>query len=893
MTRRTFPALTGRRAARTLAFASIGLVLASSLGLGALASPVQAAGETDSEVTVKWAGENDAALQQYQPDHAGLLSDGAGNDAGSGHWDDFKNLEVTVSKTKNLGDGVVTVTATGLRPTVYSDWNPRNALSNYLQIMQCWGPDPLAADFYETCQFGANFEETKGVRELLGAAPAGRGSRPIVDVANGQDTTQFPFRAVTGDVSKPYYSAPTPEEPRRGEFRNGLDALFTPSTSNELPFVPVTPDGIARTGFETQSAAAQPYLGCGDADLAGERCWLVVVPRGIHSGEWPADQSTGYTCGTRAFEVLPYGDVMPTLQRGSPLSPDCTFFRDRIVIPLDFDEVGAGCAPGTAERRVIGSELAAATFSSWQQGLCVGTEARAYSLSTNAGDLTRSQLLTGQADLAVVSEPLTPDTIGTTNADLLADADLAYGPIANTGLAIGFYIGNETGQEWRDIRLTPRLLAKLLTQSYQSQVPSVTRSHESESFDNRTTYTVALDPEWIALGNPKFHYTPGYFVDFVTPGPHGDDSIRMLWEYIQADADAAAFLRGEADPWGMTVNPYYLPAGHQGAADGGLPYNLSTDPIDVFPRADQSLAPIAADAALYHRGIQIDSITHNPYSTNLETNGTRVFRTDTRRTQLWDPNKWSGAAGAWVPEPVGVPGTNRTIMGPTTAHTANEYRLNVASVALPLSTKTTIENVAGARNFVGLSQDSLAAAAAATVTDGATGLSQLEFASLPANAYPLTSTLNAAVNLASAKLTPEARSDYARLLEFAATEGQVSGEAPGQLPSGYAPLTESQRAATQALAAELVAAAASEPDAEAQVPGGAGSGARTVAAAGTQTAASDPAAQTQVTDSAALEIEVTAAASAPMQTVLGATLLGGLAGLATAPFLLRRRGVGG
>ncbi|MFK9943426.1 hypothetical protein ACJENI_24805, partial [Escherichia coli] len=32
--------------------------------------------------------------------------------------------------------------------------------SNYLQLMQCWGDDPLAADFAETCQFGAWSSET-------------------------------------------------------------------------------------------------------------------------------------------------------------------------------------------------------------------------------------------------------------------------------------------------------------------------------------------------------------------------------------------------------------------------------------------------------------------------------------------------------------------------------------------------------------------------------------------------------------------------------------------------------------------------------------------------------------------------------------------------------------
>ena len=122
-------------------------------------------------MTVAWAGGNDPAVQKYQVDHKKMLTDASGADAGSGHWDDFKNLKVTVSKTAGLRDEAVVVTATGMAPTSF--WNGYPHLpSNFLQLMQCWGDDPLAADFAETCQFGAWSQGTGNDESDLGRVDA-------------------------------------------------------------------------------------------------------------------------------------------------------------------------------------------------------------------------------------------------------------------------------------------------------------------------------------------------------------------------------------------------------------------------------------------------------------------------------------------------------------------------------------------------------------------------------------------------------------------------------------------------------------------------------------------------------------------------------------------------
>jgi hypothetical protein len=441
---------------RTISAIGAIVTLASAGGLVALYAPsdARAAGETDSAVTVKWAGGN-GELQQFQPDRSHMVD----NADGSGHWEDFKDLEVTVSQTEHLTDQAVTLTASGMSPTVLL--GQPNGANNFLQVMQCWGDDPNAADFAETCQWGGYSASDVGgstskASELLGQATSWTA---------GRDGAVF--RSVGGDVS-------TPVVPPDGAGANaGIGAFFVASTSNELPIVPIAADGTTKASVVVQSGAAQPYLGCGDPEAAGERCWLVIVPRGTYSGSL----ADGTPC-MDVFSPGAFGEVSFE-QKGSPIAPQCTFWDNRIAVPLDFDNPYQSCPPGSAERRVVGSELFAEASSSWQPALCTGDDGATFSLTTNSGDLARSQLLNGQADLAAVSEPLTPDNISPSDPAQLDDADLRYAPLANTSVAIGFVadgprnLAGGSGTVHTDLKLTPRLVAKLLTQSFKYDVPQV------------------------------------------------------------------------------------------------------------------------------------------------------------------------------------------------------------------------------------------------------------------------------------------------------------------------------------------------------------------------------------------------------------------------------------
>jgi hypothetical protein len=101
------------------------------------------------------------------------------------------------------------------------------------------------------------------------------------------------------------------------------------------------------------------------------------------------------------------------------------------------------------------------------------------------------------------------------------------------------------------------------------------------------------------------------------------------------------------------------------------------------------------------------------------------------------------------------------------------------------------------RIFVGPTQQGLRAGVDSMKPRDTPSVREPAILEQPAGAYPLTTLTYAAI--APLALDAEARSDYARFVEFAATDGQTPGTELGNLPAGYLPLPESYT--QQALAA--------------------------------------------------------------------------------------------
>lgn len=894
-----------RRLARALAAVSAIGVLLSGAGLASLAtSPAALAADTDSAVTVSWAGDN-GKLQQYQPTVREQHLPG-GELADSGKHEDFKDVKVTVSQTQELTDQVVTVKLAGLATTnpVQAKWQ-NLVSSNFYQLMQCWGPDPNAPDFAETCAFGglagqAGYSEGGRIMESAGLAP-GIGTRARHNTGyftkDGEPATAdeydpydpghrvnprygVPFRSVQGAVSLPEWI------PSQYSVVNGVGRFFG-GTSNEQLIVNSIVGRASETQFQVLSAAANPYLGCGADDGTGEArdCWLVIVPRGEHGGSfkdadtqcedrslvertsWDPDQS---------LEYPGYGD-QSFYQEGSSLDPACSFWDDRLVVPLDFQPRGMVCADGAA-RPLIGTELVVAAVGSWQSALCSGETKALFSLTTAASSVVAENVAAGERPLGLVG------------AALPADAGLIeprYAPVTNTGVVIAFRSEHfSTGRAVERLRLTPRLVAKLLTNSYKASVPWVS-GNDRRYYEHLESNPdeLGLDPEFMEL-NPDVGYYKNFGTDLMVIGPQGDDGLRQLWAWIQADDQARAFLAGEPDESGMKVNPYYLKAGHPEARGGGLDVDLTTDSIDTAPKADQTLAPDQATADRDHRGTRVDSLMMNPYSSGYEEVARRVLTGDLKRTIFWDsltPNS-SGESGAWVGAPSSIyvkPGL-RTL-GATDAHSALALGLQVAELQLPNSS-----------DFVGPTTAAMQVTVSTQQVDATTGVATTDFAELPAGAYPLAQTLYAAVDIAGAKLDEGARHDYAALIDYAAGPGQAPGQQRGQLPLGYAPLSEAQRAQATAVATELRNWRPGQQDTPGATPPGAippgaiPAGVAPTSAATLAANSPEAGAQTRVSPNA---VAASGDTDAPQGTIALLGLLGAsLGGLALGPFMLRRAG---
>lgn len=708
-----FEVLPGLRRARAVLFAiALGTTVAGVL----LLSP-----------QTTWAAAEDAGL-----------TDSAATVPGTG---EFADLRVTVSQTRNLINQVVTVSWTGGLPT--QPFTGQFGI-NYLQIMQCWGDDPLGPDRTQ-CQYGVS----NTVRPEAGAWVRSRQvSYTFVDPA---EALKLPAGSL-GTASVPFWAVG--KDKPTGAAASARNDFFDTLGTNEIPAARTRGDGTGLEFFEIQTVRQASGLGCGDpvttsGTVKGRPCWLVIVPRG--SAE--VDGTTRQSDGRRPLD-------------SSPLSQ--TNWDNRIVVPLEFLPVAPSCPIGPPERRIVGHELVTDAISSWQPTLCAGGGSL-YSYIQLNDEVARNQVIGGSSPgLAMLTNPIPLDQSP-------PDRPLVYAPVALSGLAIAFNIEHQPaplaspadqaldGRRFESMRLTPRLVAKLLTQSYRFAVlgaPDYLKSNAAG---------LTVDPEFLDL-NPEYR---GFAGDagtvpqdaLVQLGP--SDLTALLWSWVSADPDASAFLTGAPDPFGMVVNP----------ANKGLTMSEST-----FPRNDQACVETFINPTLTLRDCTLDM---RPFTNNMHDSGRAASRGDTKaRVRTFADQALLRTL------PPQNPG-QRALLAVIDTATAARYNLPVAA----------LRNTAG--TFVTPTTASLLAGVAAMKPSAVAGVLAADPVARDPAAYPLTA-LSYAVT-APASLDTTAAEDYAAFLRYAAGPGQQPGVAPGQLPLGMAPLPDALRAQTATAAATIAA----------------------------------------------------------------------------------------
>ena len=681
----------------------------------------------------------------------------------------FQGMDLRVSQTKDLINQTIRIEWEDAAPT-----GPGGRFAaNYLQIMQCWGDE--SGPEREQCQFGA-------LQSLSGS----------VGLGNWTATRQVAYRSPE-DKAETIPPSPTgvayvPFDPVNGDPTEAFGAYFDSATSNEIPFAKTLATGRGQIDFEVQTAVEAHGLGCGAAQpgtAAPRHCWLVVMPRG----------------GTEVdgSEVAETGDA-PRHLNSSPLS--ASNWRHHIPIRLDFRPVGRACPIGEREIPLSGHELIADAIARWQPVLCADGPTFGYA---QVPDVIARDLVTTveQPGMVFVSDPVAP-------ADAPADRPLVYAPVTVSGLAVAFVFERQSrgpvaepekvwqrdGELVTNINLTPRLVAKLLTQSYRDVVPG------NQDYLKANPRRLNEDPDFLTINEDLVKHTALMnALDAMAPSVDMDVTS-TLWRWIDADPDARAFLDGKPDPWGMVVNKHYT----------------GTDlPLTHFPRKDTTCY-----RAPFQTAPEQCALLARPLAADLHEGARAISRGDTMGKEE-DPDAVIKPSYKRIPrQPVG----QRSLLAIVDTPSALRYGLPMAS----------LRNASG--EFVAPSPASLREAVAQTAPAPGTGVRVPDPAKLTGSAYPLPSISYAVA--APTTLGADAPA-YASLLAYAVGPGQSLGDGPGQLPLGYLPLPDELREQALDAAVALLGGGTTTtpptptpdgdgPDPTAENPGGASDPAPTSAA---------------------------------------------------------------
>ncbi|HUA95893.1 MAG TPA: hypothetical protein VMB82_10235 [Acidimicrobiales bacterium] len=713
----------------------------------------------------------------------------------------FAGLKLTVNQTQDLENQAISVSWTGGVPTDSGPGVPFDTTysENYLQIFECWGTpsasDPLTAvnpgPAPTQCEFGGESSAESSAYPVQGSGfeytrVLSPSTWSIYSTTTGwtDPATGFiiePFDAVDGtvvDQQADYNWDDNPEDPSAF----WLNPYFSYDDTNEVDFARTYADGTGQVLFQVDTGLEAPGLGCGqsvDAQSDGSTtipdCWLVVVPRGTMAQENPS----GLT-GVNGVVT-------------SPLDPQA--WANRIAIPLEFKPVGGSCAIGADEERIVGSELATSAVSSWQPALCAQPGTPPYSYSYMSDDEARQDLTDpsyGSAGLAVFSDPIDPSQIS-------ASAPVVYAPLTLSGIVVGFnidrqpalvdsglYAGEEglSGTRIENLYLTPLLVAKLLTESYQEELKDVV-SDKSSSYGwvQHNPTSLVTDPDFLQY-NPEFEdlsdRSGGLDAASLVVEESSSDAAVAVWNWVLSDPEARAWLAGQStgEPAGdgtMLVNPVYS----TNPAVNPTPFGSPTP--ETFPKEDpycysDPTAVVEPNGSKTEPARPLCIQDWSPYALTMSAAAQAAATSNDGGKTTLNPSQPPDAAwGANGPQESG----ESFILSITDSASAAQFGLQTASLSRA-------GDDGPDPTFVPADEQSILAGERAMQPSAVPGVMVTNPSPSSSSGYPLSLLTYAAATPDSLDATD--RQDYATFLRYAAGPGQVSGVEAGQLPPGYVPL---------------------------------------------------------------------------------------------------------
>lgn len=705
---------------------------------------------------------------------------------------DSRTVSLSVDQTRQLHSRQpVTVSWSGAHPTggIVADANASVArLQEYpMVLLECRGTDSVASPLTpQTCwtqsvqerfqrdnqtgfpPYRVDRRASATDRAAVVNAPT---PRPVSCGSPARSEHWLPLVSVTGAVYNSNLSLCGSQAPEA----SNVGGAGQPSNTT---YAITQPDGSGSVRFTVWTKEDNATLGCSDTVA----CSLVAVPvMGIscdETGSAPPPsvldkvKSDCRSVGSYAPGAPNQNGAGNALSVSGALWWSASNWTNRISVPLNFAPPADVCDIGGGSKGldVYGSELLVQATTQWRPHFCLDAKATPFK-HIQVGEPQARSLLTNGTISAAFTSDVPAEGYG---------RPVVNAPTALSGFSISYAVDDAAGQEVTDLRLSARLLAKLLTQSYPALTPI---RNEYEALSNNPL-NLTLDPEFIAL-NPGI--TQGVSASAAASElfslSSDSDVIEALTNYLTADKDARAFLDGTPDPWGMVVNPSYKgialpvdnwpqrdtfePAGYYASGQNECLQNAPVPflPLVSAPTARLSSIALALQFALSNPQIDCQAI----------------------------PGATDGVGSKLVALGRQQPGY-RFMLGVTSLGDARRYALRSAALQAPSGT-----------TFAAPTETSLAAAGALLVPQDKGGAWTLPLAQLAAHpaAYPgtmpvFTSVVTSGLNATDAK-------GYADLLRFVAGDGQKPGLDVGQLPPGFVALTANP--SLKALAAYTLRAA--------------------------------------------------------------------------------------
>lgn len=698
--------------------------------------------------------------------------------------DPFK-INVSADHTRNLrGRERVRISWTGAQPSGARSGDPYGAgglLQEYpVVVLQCRGTGAKVTP--ETCWTSSYSQRSQVTRSASEATwthdvAADAADKAAVSTSYGD----LPAAATCPDIDRSglYYTHLTPFISAKGTVYPACDKEHMPPEAAAEAAFPAAEvasftdeDGRGSVQFEVRSDVENESLGCNEKT----DCSIVVIPiSGISCDQASTPVANDLTVAEKACrktgQWAPGSSNFAGLAVDQAVSPSLWWsesnWRNRFVIPVTFGLPPSVCdikdpRPPTG---FYGSELLAQAALQWSPAYCLNKKRFKFQLNQMSDEAGFNLMKAGEGAAAEVSSehPAGADPVG-------------YAPTAVTGFGIGYIIdkpGN-TG-EFTNLRLNPRLVAKLLTLSYPGS--GLGAGHPGLG-DN--PWGIMADPEFIKL-NPGLDQNVQEAGASLMSLSNSSDIIEQLTEWIAQDDDAMAFIDGKPDPWGMKVNPSYkkfdLPVAEWPLLDTYVPTTASecwtANPPSYFNLLAAPVTTLAkVSTALLDGWPNVQ--------TRCDTDGTTTPHT----YKLGRISRQSYGA--------------RFLMGVVSLGDAARYGLRTAALETKPGT------------YVAPTTRSLEAALKLTEQDSTTGPFTLDQADVrrSTTAYPGTMVVYTAARLQN--LAKEDAAKVAQFIRVSTSEGQRPGSGNGELPNGFLPIAKTGVTAPYYASAQRVATAIEE-----------------------------------------------------------------------------------